>query len=112
MNNPETLETSDRKHRQTTNTKKKKLNQHFYSKNIVDSPLCQCGAIETTEHYLLYCPLYNVHRQLFIEHFFDDPLISYHHYPFGLPEFSYEQNVEIFLAVQSFIINSKRFNRN
>ena len=36
------------------------LNQHLYSKNIVDSPLCQCGAIETTEHYLLYCPLYNV----------------------------------------------------
>jgi hypothetical protein len=45
------------------------LNQHLYSKNIVDSPLCQCGAIETTEHYLLYCPLYNVHRQLFIEPF-------------------------------------------
>ena len=88
------------------------LNQHLYSKNIVDSPLCQCGAIETTEHYLLYCPLYNVHRQLFIEPFFDDPLISYHHYLFGSSEFSYEQNVEIFLAVQSFIINSKRFNRN
>ena len=45
------------------------LNQHLYSKNIVDSPFCQCGAIETTEHYLLYCPLYNVHRQLFIEPF-------------------------------------------
>ena len=74
--------------------------------------LGQCGAIETTEHYLLYCPLYNVHRQLFIEPFYDDPLISYDHYPFGSPEFSYEQNVEIFLAVQSFIINSKRFNRN
>ncbi len=88
------------------------LNQHLYSKNIVDSPLCQCGAIETTEHYFLYCPLYNVHRQLFIEPFFDDPLISYHHYLFGSPEFSYKQNVEIFLAVQSFIINSKRFNRN
>ena len=88
------------------------LNQHLYSKNIVDSPLCQCGAIETTEHYLLYCPLYNVHRQLFIEPFFDDPLISYDHYLFGSPEFSYEQNVEMFLAVQSFIINSKRFNRN
>ena len=45
------------------------LNQHLYSKNIVDSPLCQCGAIETTEHHLLHCPLYNVHRQLFIEPF-------------------------------------------
>jgi hypothetical protein len=56
--------------------------------------LCQCGAIDTIEHYLLYCPLYNVHRQLFVEPFFDDPLISYHHYLFGSPEFSYEQNVE------------------
>jgi hypothetical protein len=27
------------------------LNQHLYSKNSVDSPLWQCGAIETTEHY-------------------------------------------------------------
>ena len=62
------------------------LNPHLYSKNIVDSPLCQCGAIETTKHYLLYCPLYNVHRQLFIEPFFDDPLISYDHYLFGSPE--------------------------
>ena len=88
------------------------LNQHLYSKNIVDCPLCQCGAIKTTEHYLLYCPLYNVHIQLFIEPFFDHPLFSYPHYLFGSPEFSYEQNVEIFLAVQSFIINSKRFNRN
>ena len=62
------------------------------TKNIVDSPLCQCGAIETTEHYLLNFPLYNVHRQLFIEPFFDDPLISYDHYLFESPEFSYEQN--------------------
>jgi hypothetical protein len=88
------------------------LNQHLCSKNIVDSPLCQCVAIETTEHSVVYCPLYNVHRQLFIEPIFDDHLISYDHYLFGSPEFRYEQNVEIFLAVQSFIINSKRFNRN
>jgi hypothetical protein len=27
--------------------------------------------------------------------FFYDPLISYDHYLFGSPEFSYEQNVEI-----------------
>jgi hypothetical protein len=59
------------------------LSQHLYSKNIVDSPFCQGGAIETTEHYLIYCPLYNVHGQLFIEPFFDDPLISYDHYLFG-----------------------------
>ena len=66
------------------------LNQHLYSKNIVDFPLCQCGAIETTEHYLLYCHLYKVHRQLFIEPFFDDPLISYDHYLFGSLKFSWQ----------------------
>ena len=27
------------------------LNYHLFSKNIVDSPHCACGAVETTKHY-------------------------------------------------------------
>ena len=29
--------------------------QHLFSKNIVDSPVCECGSVEDTHHYLLVC---------------------------------------------------------
>ena len=38
------------------------LNEHLYSKHIVESPTCICGAIEDTHHYLFNCPLYNTQR--------------------------------------------------
>ena len=28
------------------------LNQYIFSKNIIDSPLCVCGAVEDTSHFL------------------------------------------------------------
>ena len=31
------------------------LNQHLFSKNIVENPLCVCGSIESTKHYLFDC---------------------------------------------------------
>ena len=42
------------------------LNQHLFSKNIVDSPLCACGSIEDTNHYLFNCVQYNDIRQQLI----------------------------------------------
>ena len=38
------------------------LNSHLFFKNLVTSPTCSCGAIETTSHYLLYCPKYQITR--------------------------------------------------
>ena len=34
-------------------TQRSSLNHHLYLKNIIASPLCECGAVETTIHYLL-----------------------------------------------------------
>ena len=31
------------------------LNNHLFLKNIVDSPLCTCGGIETSEHFFFEC---------------------------------------------------------
>ena len=31
------------------------LNQHLFSKNIVNSPSCTYGAIEDTQHFLFVC---------------------------------------------------------
>jgi hypothetical protein len=39
------------------------LNSDLFRKNIVNSPHCTCGAIETPTHYHLNCPHYNIPRQ-------------------------------------------------
>ena len=88
------------------------LNQDLFLKNIVDSPSCQCGAIESAHHFLLHCPRYNVQRQLYLDPIFVNPLITYDCLIFGSLELTFEQNTEVFLAVQSFICASKRFERN
>ncbi|MEW8542639.1 MAG: reverse transcriptase family protein, partial [Candidatus Thiodiazotropha sp.] len=35
------------------------LNAHLYSRNLVDSPLCVCGEIENTTHFIFNCPNYS-----------------------------------------------------
>jgi hypothetical protein len=42
------------------------LNHHLFRKNIVNSPFCQCGATETTAHFLLHCPRHNATRLRYI----------------------------------------------
>ena len=41
------------------------LNLHLFSKNLTDSPLCACGSVEDTYHYLLVCNRFsNLRRDL------------------------------------------------
>ena len=35
------------------------LNEHLLQRNLVPSPICACGMVEHTNHYLLFCPKYN-----------------------------------------------------
>ena len=42
------------------------LNAHLYSKNIVPTPSCGCGAFESPYHYLLHCPRYNAIRERYL----------------------------------------------
>ena len=88
------------------------LNQHLFSKNIVNSPLCRCVAIEDTQHFLFVCNRYNdLRRELF------DP-VSVIRQPslnlllFGDQELTADQNKIIFIAVQEFITKSKGFKIN
>ena len=39
------------------------MHKYLCSKNIVNDPYCQCGAIETTKHYLFECHRY-MYRQI------------------------------------------------
>ena len=40
-------------------TKCSSLNHHLFQKNIVQSPLCQCGEVESSFHYFFRCRLYH-----------------------------------------------------
>ena len=46
------------------------LKHHLFNKNIVADPLCSCGAVETTSHYLLTCDNY---RHLRIRYLYTIP---------------------------------------
>ena len=43
-------------------TKCSSLNHDLFLKHITESPLCRCGAVETTEHFLIACHLYDNQR--------------------------------------------------
>ena len=85
------------------------LRQHLNSKHKVDIPCCTCGDIEDTHHFL------------FVHHQFTDlrrdlkypvsDICQYNLYVLicGYIALTFDQNMQIFKAVQEFIIKSKRF---
>ena len=43
------------------------LAQHLFRVQLKDSPLCNCGQVETIEHFLLQCPLYARQRNILMQ---------------------------------------------
>ena len=79
------------------------LNQHLFSKHIVDSPLCVCG------YFLFSCTRYaNLQQELLNKTI---PLCqsSLNVFLNGDRELSDSTNKQIFLAVQDFLIKTERF---
>ena len=85
------------------------LNQHLFSKNIIDSPVCTCGAVEDTYHYLFVCNRFsNLRQELFnTVSIICQPTLNV--LLFGNDEPSTLQNSYLFLAVQNFVLKTKRF---
>ena len=75
------------------------LNQHLYRKNIVDPPNCICVLTKSTTHYLFHCPRYTAQRQMYINSINVPINVTTEILLFG----------SLFLAVQKFVIRSKRF---
>ena len=42
------------------------LKKHLFDKNLIESPLCECGKIETSKHYVLECHMYSALRYQYI----------------------------------------------
>ena len=78
-------------------------------KNIVDSPYCTCGAIEDTHHFLFVCHLFADIRRDLISSVSDICQPNLKVLLCGDISLTFDQNKQIFKAVQESIILSKRF---
>ena len=83
------------------------LNDHLFRRYLSDNRSCNCGyEREDAVHYLVYCPLFQQVRSTFLQphlHHSIQDLLN------GNPTFSKRDNEIIFLAVQTFIRESGRF---
>ena len=93
-------------------TNSSSFNLHLFFKNLNDSRLCACGSIEDTYHYLLVYNRFNNLRRglLSTVSMICRPTIDV--FLFGNDELSTEQNENIFLAVQIFVLKTKSFQVN
>ena len=95
------------------------LNYDLFLHNCISSPACVCGYYrETSKHYLLECSCFQVHRAHLLTSAAD--CLHYHWTTandntklkfllYGCNEVDFDSNRTLFLAVQEFIINSRRF---
>ena len=80
------------------------LNHHLFSKTH-----CLCGTVETTKHFPLECQKFSAARTEIINKISRYCMSSLNSLLFGDDHLNHNNNSEIFLAVQKFIIDSKRF---
>ena len=97
------------------------LREHMFRHNFADinDPFCLCrtNAIETTEHYLLYCPNFYLHRNALFDNLHRKginllPYKSYHLTRillYGDTKFNVELNRIILNSFIRFLLTSKRF---
>ena len=84
------------------------VNLKFYLTDVND-PHCFCGSFETTKHYLLECQRFSAARIEMMNKISRYCMPSLNSLLFGGDHLNQNSNSEIFLAVQKFIIDSKRF---
>ena len=87
------------------------LFHHLFMKNIVDSPLCRCGSVETTQHFFFDCSRYDNIRPNLINEVSRVTTPSLDVLLYGDDTKDFTANSVIFQAVQRFIECSKRFER-
>ena len=85
------------------------LNEHLFLRNLVDSPNCSCGYVESTSHFLFHCSKYRELRDETISSINCPVAIDTNLLLYGSNMLDDEQNINIFLTVQKFILKSKRF---
>lgn len=96
------------------------LNEYLFNINCLHTPVCKCGTEnETVFHFFFSCPLYAAHRNVFLT---SAALIcgglwqdvsskrqKLKWFLFGHNKLSLDDNCKLFLAVQKYILATKRF---
>ena len=87
------------------------LKSDLFRCKIIDTCYCDCGYnIETVEHFFLVCPLYIVQRENLLQGMRNLNFeISVENILFGNSDMDTDNNCRLFLLVQKFILDSKRF---
>ena len=85
------------------------LRYYLYHKGIIDNPNCDCGSLETNNHYLFECNRYNAIRVDLLNEVSEFCTPSLNSLLFGNLALSDEANELIFKSVHKFIRRSKRF---
>jgi len=83
-------------------TKLRSSQKKYYS-----FPLCACGAVETVSHYLTKCPIYQSMSDSYINDLPCAPTLE--NLLFGNDRLTPDAKSSVFLKVQRFIAESKRF---
>ena len=84
-------------------TKCSSLNHDLFLKRITESPLCRCGAVETTERILMACHLYDSQRTDLINVVSQQSTVTFQILLYGNNMVSLHSNTIIFEAVQKYI---------
>lgn len=89
------------------------LNQHLFRRNLIPSPNCTCGEVESNNHFLLVCPRFNLHRAEMLtkirQYTPPDVIVSAKLLLQGDTNISVENNTCIFKEVQTYIKKTNRF---
>ena len=85
------------------------LYSHLYRKILVPEPTCQCGAFESSYHYLFVCPRYANVRERYLpenlNNYTTRDLLQ------GVQTNTVQENETLLENVQKFIIKTGRFDR-
>ena len=85
------------------------LNMDLFHKNIIEYPLCRCGSIEETQHYIFHCRFYQGPRNTLLNActtYWNPSLCLL---LFGSSTLSLEANIAILEKVHMYILDTKRF---
>ena len=83
------------------------LNADLYRKNSVPNPTCACGGFESAYHFLFVCP----RLAHFQRRYFSGSLLNFtvKDFLYGSQNLTFQENEQIFLKVQEYIVKSRRF---
>ena len=84
------------------------LNYDLFRRHLLEDPMCSCGyTAETSEHFLLHCPLYNSIRNKTINKL-DENKRNINTLLFGNDQLHLETNKNIFAIVHDFLRQTDR----